>query len=227
MWLILFFLSFSHSLLFSLHSLFFPLFPLPPPPCLSLSPYLSLSLSLFGWHLEEETHARTIREGEEEEARRIYYGAVAGLILRLATSIFPMCDTCARTQAVTLGLHAASASVSAQQCWRIHTYLRVNGYYSRQMYYGFLNSTRHDETNVLSTKKYFYATTKIVRPYDIRPDYQNQIIHGHGGVSRPEDTRTHMLVYRNAARSNRINLRSIRPRVREIVLRISWAIRDR
>lgn len=111
-WLILFFLSLSplsHSLFFSLSSLFFLSFrslrhpaSLYHPTSLSLS--LSASPSLFGWHLEEETHARTIREGEEE-ARRIYYGAVAGLILRLATSIFPMCDTCARTQAVTLGLH--------------------------------------------------------------------------------------------------------------------------
>lgn len=64
------------------------------------------------------------------------------------------------------------------------------------MYYGCLNSTRYDVLH----EKYFYAARNRAT-YDIRPDYQNQIIHGRG-VLRP-DTDTYA-IYRNAARSSRV-----------------------
>lgn len=59
------------------------------------------------------------------------------------------------------------------------------------MYYGFLNSTRHDETNVLSTKKYFYATTRKsydhtisdlitrIKLFMVMAAYRGQKTHGH------------------------------------------------
>lgn len=124
------FLSPSISVLHLLHP--FCCHPLCPPP-------LCLEKACYTW--------RTRRARARDEARGIYYGAVAGLILRPAPSskhAYSVCDVyTARVTRATFSRLCVPLSVCP--CTRggrgVLTRERVNGYYSRQMYYGRLNLT--------------------------------------------------------------------------------------